>query len=228
MKVIEPFLPKDNQALLGFFISLLGALPLGYINAVGLQILIEKGTFNLILFIFGIISIQFFVLKIVSFGAKWLVKQKQLLTFIDVFTIVFFGLISYYFFDNSQNNRSDSLAEFQLFDYPLLLGWLLNSLNFIQWPYWAGIYIYLFRTNRLRPGQKTNNIFIIGVLLGTFVGMFVFANTTYYFIIQSKLEINSYFNSIFAVLFAGLATLQFIKLVLKKKNKFIKNTPNSV
>jgi threonine/homoserine/homoserine lactone efflux protein len=217
MKSLDTYFPKMNPILLGFFISLLGSLPLGYINVVGLQILLEQGIISHVLFVFGIVFIQFFVLKSVSVGAKWLVKQKNLMLFIDVFTVLFFALLSYYFFTN-YNVASSSLSQFPLSDYPLVLGWFLNSLNFIQWPYWAGIYMYLFRTNRLQPGQNTNNIFITGVLVGTFVGMFVFANTTHFLIIQSNLEINKYFNLIFAVLFGGLAILQSFKLVVKKRS----------
>ena len=148
MKVLETFLPNLNPIILGFLISLLGSLPLGYINMVGLQILLEQGVFNHFLFVLGIVFIQFFVLKLVVIGAKWLVRQKNLMLFIDVFTVLFFALLSYYFFTN-YNIASSSLSQFPLSSYPFLLGLFLNVLNFIQWPYWAGIFIYLFRTKKL-------------------------------------------------------------------------------
>lgn len=218
MKSLGIYLPKMNPILLGFLISLLGSLPLGYINVVGLQILIEKGNLSHILFVFGIICIQFFVLRLVSVGAKWLVKQKSLMLFIDASTILFFVLLGYFFFIN-HNVQTSSLSQFPLSDYPFLLGLFLNLLNFIQWPYWAGIYIYLYRTERLKQNQSNNYIFILGVLVGTFTGMLVFANTSHFFIQQSNFKINSYFNSIFAVLFLGLSLLQFIKLVVNFKKR---------
>jgi hypothetical protein len=92
-------------------------------------------------------------------------------------------------------------------------------LNFIQWPYWAGIFIYLFRTKKLNPNKHNNSIFIVGVLVGTFTGMLVFALTSHFFIQQSDFKINAYFNSIFAVLFLGLSLLQFIKLVVNYKKR---------
>ena len=119
MKSLDTYFPKMNPILLGFFISLLGSLPLGYINVVGLQILLQQGIISHILFVFGIVFIQFFVLKSVIVGAKWLVKQKNLLLFIDVFTVLFFALLSYYFFTN-YNVASSSLSQFPLSRYPFL------------------------------------------------------------------------------------------------------------
>lgn len=163
MKSLNTYIPKICAPVLGFLISLLGSLPLGYINVVGLQILLEKGFSKHLFFIIGIISIQFFVLKFVSISAKWLVRQKKLILYIDVFTVVFFALITYYFFTKT-SEQSASLTQFPLANYPFLLGLFLNSLNFIQWPYWAGIYIYLF-------GQRNSRnlkIIIINLLLGSY------------------------------------------------------------
>jgi hypothetical protein len=77
MKLINKYIPQNSPFLLGFGISLMGALPLGYINVISLQILLEQGNTAVISFISGIVFIEFFVLKAVSFGAKWLVKQKN-------------------------------------------------------------------------------------------------------------------------------------------------------
>ena len=218
MKSLDTYFPKMNPIFLGFFISLLGSLPLGYINVVGLQILLEQGVISHVLFVIGIVFIQFFMLKSVSIGAKWLVKQKNLLLFIDVFTVLFFALLSYYFFTN-YNVASSSLSQFPLSGYPFLLGLFLNVLNFIQWPYWAGIFIYLFRTKKLNPNKHNNSIFIVGVLVGTFTGMLVFAYTSHFFIQKSDFKINAYFNSIFAVLFLGLTLMQCYKLVVNYKKR---------
>ena len=97
MKLLDKIAPKKNPLLLGILISLMGSLPLGYINVISLQILLEQGNWATVSFISGIVFIEFFVLKAVSFGAKWLVEQKKLLLFIDVFTIVFFFTFCHYF-----------------------------------------------------------------------------------------------------------------------------------
>ena len=217
MKFLDKYAPKNSPFSLGFGISLMGALPLGYINVISFQILLEQGNWATVSFISGIVFIEFFVLKAVSFGAKWLVEQKKLLLFIDVFTIAFFTGIAIYFITNIGNNQNFSLSQLQLAQFPFILGLLLNSLNFIQWPYWSGIYIYLFRSEKLDPKCNDNSLFIMGAMMGTLVGMLLFAHTGKYFLVENKIEISKYLNPIFATLFLVLAMGQIGKLFWKKK-----------
>lgn len=219
MKILDKYTPKSNPFLLGFLISVMGALPLGYINVISLQILLEQGTWANISFVSGIIFIEFFVLKAVSFGANWLVEQKKLLRFIDFFTVVFFTVIAIYFLNNMGNNKNFSLSQIQLAQFPFILGLLLNSLNFIQWPYWSGIYIYLFRTKKLDPRCNDNSIFIMGAMIGTLIGMLIFANTGKYFLIENKIETNKFLNPFFATLFMALAIGQTAKIYWKIKKQ---------
>lgn len=217
MTILTRFTFKKNAFVLGFFISLMGTLPLGYLNVIGLQILLEKGNWAASSFIFGIVAVEFFVLKIAAFGAKWLIEQKKLLLFIDIFTIVFFSSIAIYFYFNIGNEKNFSLSQLQLIQFPFVLELALNSLNFMQWPYWSGMYLYLFRTEKIKPQTNQNNIFIMSALLGTFAGMMLFAQTGNYFLIDKKAEIGKYLNAIFTFLFLGLTLIQFVNLFWKRR-----------
>lgn len=217
MTILTRFTFKKNAFVLGFFISLMGTLPLGYLNVIGLQILLEKGNWAASSFIFGIVAVEFFVLKIAAFGAKWLIEQKKLLLFIDIFTIVFFSSIAIYFYFNIGNEKNFSLSQLQLIQFPFVLGLALNSLNIMQWPYWSGMYLYLFRTEKIKPQTNQNNIFIMSALLGTFAGMMLFAQTGNYFLIDKKAEIGKYLNAIFTFLFLGLTLIQFVNLFWKRR-----------
>lgn len=219
MKWIDRYGFKNNSFLLGLLISFMGSLPLGYLNVIGLQILFKQGHLAIMSFILGIMAVEFFVLKIVGFGAKWLVGQKRLLLFIDVFTILFLGSIAWYFISNIGNDKSFSLSQLQLVQYPFILGVLLNSLNAIQWPYWAGIYMYVFRTKKLKTTQKANYIFIIGSLMGTGIGMLFFAYVIQYILVANNIEMTHYLNTIFAILFFVLAFIQIANLFLNKNKK---------
>ncbi|MGJ8744888.1 hypothetical protein [Polaribacter sp.] len=221
MKWIDKYSFKNNPFLLAFVISLVGSLPLGYLNVIGLQILVEQGHVAIVSFIFGIIAIEFFVLKIVSFAANWLVNQKKLLLAIDVFTILFFLSIALYFMSNINNNESFSVSQLQFAKYPFLLGVVLNGLNAIQWPYWSGIYIYIFRTNSLKTTKKANYIFIIGALIGTGLGMLLFAYTGHYILVENNIEITQYLNPAFALLFLILTSIQIVKMFIHQ-NKIVK------
>ncbi|SFS69513.1 hypothetical protein [Lutibacter maritimus] len=216
MKILKRISFKKYSFALGFFISLMGTLPLGYLNVVGVQILLEKGNWATTSFIFGIVAVEFFVLKIAFYGANWLVEQKKLLLLIDIFTIVFFSCIAIYFYFNIGNEKNFSLSQLQLIKFPFVLGVLLNSLNFMQWPYWSGIYVFLFRTEKIKPKTNQNNIFIRGALLGTFSGMMLFAQTGNYFLIDKKTDMGKYLNVIFTFIFLGLALFQFINLFWKR------------
>ncbi len=216
MKILKRIPFKKYSFALGFFISLMGTLPLGYLNVVGVQILLEKGNWATTSFIFGIVAVEFFVLKIAFYGANWLVEQKKLLLLIDIFTIVFFSCIAIYFYFNIGNEKNFSLSQLQLIKFPFVLGVLLNSLNFMQWPYWSGIYVFLFRTEKIKPKTNQNNIFIRGALLGTFSGMMLFAQTGNYFLIDKKADMGKYLNVIFTFIFLGLALFQFINLFWKR------------
>lgn len=219
MKWIDKYSFTNKAFLLGLVISLIGSLPLGYLNVIGLQILVERGQIAIVFFILGIIIVEFFVLKIVSFGAKWLVKQKKLLLAIDIFTILFFLSIALYFISNINNDENFNLSQLQFATYPFILGVLLNGLNAIQWPYWSGIYIYIFRTNKLKTTKKANYIFIIGALIGTGIGMLLFAYAGQYILIENNIVLTQYLNPFFATLFFILATIQIVKLFIRKDKK---------
>ncbi|NCO62408.1 MAG: hypothetical protein GW839_02400 [Flavobacteriales bacterium] len=218
MKWIQKVGFKNKALLLGFVISLLGTLPLGYLNVIGLQILFEQGHLALTIYIIGILVVEFFVLLIVSYMAKWLVQQKKLLLFVDIFTILFFASIAWYFVTNISSDSNFTLSQLQMAKYPFVLGVILNSLNLIQWPYWSGIYMYVFRTEKLNTTRTSNYLFITGALAGTFLGMLIFIYTGNYILEQSQAPWTTYLNPMFATLFFVLATLQIIKLIFRKNN----------
>jgi hypothetical protein len=143
-------------------------------------------------------------------------KTKKLVLFIDFFTIIFFLVIALYFLVNIGSDKNFTLAQLRLAQFPFILGLLLNSLNFIQWPYWSGIYIYLFRSKKLDPRCKDNSVFIIGAMAGTSIGMLLFAHAGKQILIENKIEISQYLNIIFSLLFLFLAGVQIVKLLIKK------------
>lgn len=220
MKISHKHLPKNNPLVLGFLISLIGTLPLGYINIIALQILLEKGNWATIEFILGTVVIEYLVLKTVSYGAKWVVRQKKLCLLIDIFMIVFFIAIACYFFSIIGHETNAKITPFHIVKFPFFLGLLANTLNFMQWTYWSGVYLYLLRTEKIKMNKYQNNIFILGALCGTFMGMLLFANSGNYFLIGSKVVIFKYLNSIFTLLFSLLALIQIVSFFSKhKKNE---------
>ena len=129
MKLTDKCSFTNKAFLLGFLISLIGSLPIGYLNVIGLQILVERGHLAIASFILGIIAVEFFVLNVVSFGAKWLVKQKKLLLFIDVFTILFFTSIASYFINNISNDMNFEITSAIPEENHVAITWILTGTN---------------------------------------------------------------------------------------------------
>jgi hypothetical protein len=143
MYLLKLFTAIKNPFVVGFLISLIGSLPLGYANVIDLEILLTQGNLASFSFIAGIVFIHFFVLKATALLANWLVSQKKLVAFISWFTLVLFLLLGFVFFLNRFNSENFSSTNLPLLTYPFFLGVFINILNFIQWPYWSGIYILL-------------------------------------------------------------------------------------
>lgn len=154
--------------------------------------------------------------------ADWIVNQEKLFQFIDVFTILFLFNIALYFMSNIADGKNSNLSLFKLAQYPFLLAVFLNLLNFIQWPYWSGVYIYLFRTAKLDSQNSTNGIFILGAIMGTSLGMFLFAHISQFLITANQIKMSTYLNPVFMILFLFLAVLQTVKFILKNNSSLLK------
>lgn len=218
---------KNNTILLGFLISFIGYIPLGYLNIVGLQILSERGQWSLFFFVIGVIFVEFFVLNMVSLATKWFVNQNKLWIIIEVFSVVFFLSIAGYFFTNNSNEHNLNLSQLYFAKYPFFLGVLLNGLNTLQWPYWSGIYMYVYKTNKLDSTKKANSLFIFGALLGSAAGILSFVELSHYILVKNHLSITQNLNSALAFVFFVLATFKIVKL-LRRKVKKVKELSTSI
>lgn len=127
---------------------------------------------------------------------------------------------------NIANDKNISLSLFKLAQYPFILAVFLNFLNFIQWPYWSGIYIYLFRTAKLDSQNSTNGIFILGAIMGTSLGMFLFAHIGQFLIAANQIKISASLNTVFMILFLFIAVVQTVKFILK--NDLLRTVKNRI
>jgi hypothetical protein len=127
---------------------------------------------------------------------------------------------------NIANDKNISLSLFKLAQYPFILAVFLNFLNFIQWPYWSGIYIYLFRTAKLDSQNSTNGIFILGATMGTSLGMFLFAHIGQFLIVANQIKISASLNTVFMILFLFIAVVQTVKFILK--NDLLRTVKNRI
>ena len=157
----------------GFAVSFLGSIPLGYLNLAGLEIYSKSGLDNLIFFLFGVIFVETFVIYFTLLFAKQLVKNKKLMKIIDLFSVGFMFVLAFVFY-KSFNQKAGS--DFNLRDYlmysPFVIGVVLNCFNFLQLPFWTSWNLYLLNGKYITIEKKLKYYYIAGTLIGVFLGMF--------------------------------------------------------
>jgi hypothetical protein len=157
----------------GFVVSFLGSIPLGYLNLAGLEIYSKSGLNNLIYFLFGVIFVETFVIYFTLIFARQLVKNKKLMKIIDLFSVVFmFALAFVFYFSYNQTTKTDiNLRDYFIYS-PFVIGVVLNCLNVLQLPFWTSWNLYLLNAKYITIERKLKYYYIAGTLIGIFLGMF--------------------------------------------------------
>ena len=163
-----------KNVLVGFVVSFLGSLPLGYLNIIGVEILSKLGMNPLVYYLFGVIAVEAIVIYFTVIFAKQLAEKKKLMRFIDFFAIFFLLLIAFLFYAHSNQTLADHNYLVKYVQYsPFLIGMVLCGMNFLQIPFWMGWYLYLMNANYIFLEKKLKFNYIFGALVGTFFGMLV-------------------------------------------------------
>lgn len=161
-----------KNIFVGFLVSFVGSIPLGYLNVIGFEIYSKLGLNNLILFLLGVVFVEMFVIYFTLLFAKQLVDNKKLMKIIDFFAILFLCIIAYSFYaSSSQTIDEQGVLEKYAAYSPFLIGLFLSAINFLQLPFWAGWNLYLMNGNYISIVGKLKLFYIGGTLVGTFMGM---------------------------------------------------------
>ncbi len=207
---------KIKNISIGFLVSFIGSIPIGYLNLVGLEIYSKSGFYKLVFFLFGIIFIEAFIIYFTLVFAKQLVNNKRLLKIIDVFSIGFMFVLAYLFFVNANQKEglNSNLISCKMYP-PFLVGIILNCLNFMQLPFWITWNLYLINGNHITIRERLKRYYIAGTLLGTFSGMLCFIVILQAIILKTDL-FSKYLMSVFIPLFfITLGCIQIFKVYKK-------------
>ena len=202
-----------KNIFIGFLVSFLGSLPLGYLNIIGVEIISELGLSSLIAYLFGVIVVEVIVIYFTVIFANQLVENKRLIKAIDFFAVFFFLLLAYLFYVNS-NQTVEGHNYLEDYDHysPFLIGMVLCGLNFLQIPFWLGWNLYLMNANYITLVQNLKFYYVFGTLVGTFFGMLVvivLLNAAS----QNTLSFSKYIMPIaIPMFFLTLAIIQMIKV----------------
>ena len=211
-----------KNIFVGFLVSFIGSIPLGYLNVIGFEIYSKFGMNSLIFFLFGVICVEMLVIYFTLIFAKQLVENKKLMKFIDFFAVFFLLIIGYSFYASAnQTNEQQGVLEKYAMYSPFLIGVFLSGINFLQVPFWTGWNLYLINGNYISIVNKLKLYYIAGTLIGTFAGMLTLVlilNT----LSQNTTSFSKYvIPVVIPLFFVVLAFVQMIKVYKKYYRKRI-------
>ena len=203
---------------LTFFIGLIanfvGYIPPGNINLSLVQITVNRGLKQAMLFIISFSSVEFFFTYFIMHAAKWLSAQVKLDTIIDWVMVVLFGVLGTITWINRKKPPQKTYSEHDSIKYGILLGFL----NPMQVPFWMITGTYLITHQWILDGRLALVIFSLGSAGGAFLALFLYAQFARY--IQGKFALSTKFiNTGIAILFFAFSAYHVVKqlyLALRK------------
>ena len=159
---------------IGFLVSFVGSLPLGYLNVAGLEVY-QNGFSELCSYLLGVITVEIVIIYLTLVFAESLTRRKKMLRFIEAFSVLFMFVLAAIFFSHAIYKPKEISVSVVSLAYPVyFLGVVLSCLNFLQLPFWTGWNLYLINKNHLLSGKINTLAYISGTAAGTFCGMLGF------------------------------------------------------
>lgn len=203
----------------GFLVSFVGSLPLGYLNVAGMEIYAASGLERTVWYLLGVISIEVLVIYFTLVFAGKLIRRKALLKFIEGFSVVFMFVLAGIFFATT-TGEYDGL-NFTINRYGMCSAYFagvgLSCLNFIQLPFWTGWNVYLLNNGYISASGKCKYFYVLGTAVGTFLGMLAFIESVH---LLHKAFFSGRLMDIIAFIFVAMGILQAWKYFRKyRKNE---------
>lgn len=206
-----------KNIFVGFLISFIGSIPMGYLNVIGFEIYRKQGLHPTFFYLFGVILIEFFVIYFTLLFAHTLAKNKKLTQYIEGFSVVFMFVLAGIFYCSA--NATDSFSTTLNYS-PFVLGIVLSGLNFIQIPFWTAWNLYLLNGNYIEVSKTRKYFYVFGTVFGTFCGMLMLILSLHYFTSNVDFMAKYLVKIIIPAVFLGLGIFQAIKFY--KKHLFAK------
>ena len=199
----------------GFLVSFLGSIPLGYLNVIGFDIYNFSGIHSTILYLLGVICIEFWVIFLTLIFANTLYKKEKLLKFIEAFSIVFMFVLAYVFYSSAGSGDANRTVFSNTFQNFFVAGIVYSCLNFIQIPFWLSWNLYLLNGKYIEISNNRKYFYVFGTLAGTFSGMLVLILSLHYFASNVEFLSKYLMKFIIPLVFVGLGVFQGIKFYKK-------------
>ncbi len=201
-----------KNILVGFVVSFVGSIPLGYLNVIGFDIYNQSGLPSVIPYLLGVVSVEVFVIYFTLIFAEKLVSSRKLLQFIEGFSVVFMFVLAYIFFASASNSNAQGtvIHEYQN-RTPYFAGLFLSALNFVQIPFWVSWNLYLLNGNWITIDGTKKYFYVFGTLIGTFFGMLGLIISLHFLTSQTDFFAKYLMRFIIPGVFVGLGMYQGIQ-----------------
>ena len=207
---------KIKNIFIGFLVSFIGSIPLGYLNVVGYDVFKKFGLNETLFYLLGVISIEFFVIYFTLLFANQLIANKKLLKFIEGFSVVFMFVLAFIFYTSASSETTNpSVLERYVKYSPFVVGLILSSLNFIQVPFWTSWNLYLLNGNYIEISKSRKYFYVFGTIFGTFSGMLVLIFSLNYLTLEFEFFKLFLFQFIIPIVFVALGIFQGFKFYKK-------------
>jgi hypothetical protein len=206
---------------IGFCISFIGSIPLGYLNIVGWQLYQGENLNPVLYYLFGVVLIEIIVIYTTLLLASKLILKSKWKQLISLFTIFFLLGLAFVFYKNGQTNHENQVIPYaNVLKAPLLVGLFLSSLNVAQIPFWFSWNLYVLNEGYLENSTKKYPFYILGAAVGTYSGMLTIIIGLHQAIAYSQKSFD--FQQYIWFLFLALAVFQVV-IMLKE---YFKNRRN--
>lgn len=197
-------------------ISFLGSLPLGTLNVAAMQIGIQEGVKNALLFSLGSMLVEMIYVRISLIGIDWIRKQEKLMKVMEWVTFAIVVALAIGSFMAAVKGGAG--AKNPILDNGMnrfLLGALGCAINPVVVLFWFGWSTVLFTKKILEPVNAQYNSYIVGIGLGALIGncVFIFGGN---FLYREIANAQDYMNWFIGAIFALTAIIQLIKILRHK------------
>jgi threonine/homoserine/homoserine lactone efflux protein len=195
--------------LVAIVVNFLGYIPLGNINLTAMQISINKGMKQALIFITTFSIIEGLFTYILMRFAEWFATKKEFLHWLDwilVAVFIIMGILSWIESHRGPKLRDDDHTNKD----SIRTGILLGVFNPMIIPFWMIGGTYLIAKNWITTATPGLEIFAFGAAIGAFLCLYLFARFALY--IQSRFAFsNQMINRSIALVFFALAIFQICK-----------------
>lgn len=205
-----------KNIVVGFAVSFIGSIPLGYLNLIGYQIYSTSNFNQLNLYLIGVLFVEAIVIYSTLKLSSKVAMNPKWKNYISVFSFIFLLGIAILTF-NSTSNTSNALDKYSSYlSYSAIIsGVILSSLNFAQIPFWMSWNLYLTNEKYIFVEDKKELFYVLGTVVGTYFGMLAII-----FSIQAAKNKDyispTFFSQYIWVIFLVLAIFQLFQIVRDK------------